>query len=156
MDLLPTLTPTLLGLLCGAIGWFLKSRFEARRRDQEALRDERAKIYVDILTPFIRILTDLSESRKKEALEEVTSLDYRKLAFRLVLVGDDNVVSEWNDFWGSLFGEPDPEALILAFGDVLLAIRRGLGIQNTALSNKDMLRWMIKDIDTLKGVASEK
>lgn len=151
------LAPTLVGLLGAAIGWFLKSRLEARRRDQEALRDDRAKIYVDILMPFIRIFTDLSQSRQQEALEEVKSLEYRKLAFRLALVGDDEVIRAWNGLWGTLHSlesnnSTSSAALLLDLGEVLLAIRRGLGIKNTTLSNKDMLRWMIKDIDTLKGV----
>lgn len=157
MNWIQNVTPTLVGLLGASIGWFLKSRFEARRRDQEALRDERAKIYVDILMPFIRIFTDLSMSRQQESLKEVKSLEYRKLAFRLALVGDDEVVRAWNGLWGSLYrmegdNTPSPAALLLDIGDVLLAIRRGLGIKSTTLSNKDMLRWMIKDIDTLKGV----
>jgi hypothetical protein len=157
MDWLQNLAPTLVGLLGASIGWFLKSRLEAKRRDQEALRDERAKIYVDILMPFIRIFTDLSKSRQQESLKEVKSLDYRKLAFRLALIGDDEVVRAWNGLWNSLYrmeteNTASPTALLLSLGDVLLAIRRGLGIKNTRLSNKDMLRWIIKDIDTLKGV----
>lgn len=157
MDWIQNVTPTLVGLLGAAIGWFLKSRIEARRRDQEALRDERAKIYVDILMPFIRMFTDLSQARQNEALKQVKSVEYRKLAFRLALVGDDQVVRAWNGLWQSLYrmetdDAPTAATLILGLGDVLLAIRRGLGIRNTSLDNKDMLRWLIKDIDALKGV----
>ena len=156
MDWFQNVAPTLVALVGAAIGWFLKSGFEARRRDLEALRDERAKIYVDILMPFIRIFTDLtSPDRQQEALEELRSLEYKTLSFRFVLVGDDDVVRAWNRLWGSMYAfetenAPTPAVLLLGLGDVLLAIRRGLGIKNTSLDNKDMLRWMIKDIDTLR------
>ena len=156
MNWIANLAPTLVGLVGGAIGWFLKSRLEAKRRDQEALRDERAKIYVDILMPFIRIFTDLSPARQEEALREVKSVEYRKLAFRLALIGDDTVVRAWNRLWQTLFRmqtakSSSPEELVLGLGDVLLAIRKSLGIKDTSLDNKDMLRWMITDIDKLKG-----
>jgi hypothetical protein len=157
MNWLDNLAPTLIGLLGAAIGWFLKSWFEAKRRDQEALRDERAKIYVDILMPFIRIFTDITESHKQDALKEVKSLEYRKLSFRLALIGDDEVVQAWNKLWGTLYrmendNVPNPANLLLVLGNVLLAIRKGLGNKSTTLTNKDMLRWMIKDIDILKSI----
>lgn len=147
------LAPTLVGLLGAAIGWALKSRLEAKRRAQEALRDERAQVYIDILMPFIRVFTDLSPERQQEALTEVKSLEYRKLAFRLALIGDDEVVRTWNGLWSLLYrmerdDSPSPSALLLGIGDVLLAIRKSLGNADTTLSNKDMLRWMIKDFDT--------
>jgi plastocyanin domain-containing protein len=52
MQWLNSIAPTLIGLIGASIGWFLKSKFEAKKQAEEALRDERAKIYVDILMPF--------------------------------------------------------------------------------------------------------
>jgi hypothetical protein len=54
----------------------------------------------------------------------------------------------WDTVYKVESGE-DPRKILLSFGDVLLAIRRGLGNTNTLMKNKDMLRWLIKDIDSL-------
>ncbi len=152
MQWLNSIVPTLIGLIGAAIGWFLKSKFEAKKRAEEALRDERATIYVDILIPFAQLFTDLSAKNQQDTLKQIVSLDYRKKSFRLILVGADDVIQAWNHMWDTVYkvesGE-DPRKILLSFGDVLLAIRRGLGNTNTLMKSKDMLRWLIKDIDSL-------
>ncbi len=152
-DLLAKIIPTLLTIVGGAIGWFLKSRLEAKRRAEDALRDQRGKTYVDILMPFAKLFSDLSPKSQQAALRQLTSADYRKLAFQLVLIGSDEVVNAWNEMWNKVYqaekGTCKNTDVILAFGDVLLAIRRGLGNDTTRLSNKDILRWLIKDADSL-------
>ncbi len=54
----------------------------------------------------------------------------------------------WDTVYKVESGE-DPRKIPLSFGGVSIAIRRGLGNTNTLMRNKDMLRWLIKDIDTL-------
>jgi hypothetical protein len=153
MEWLNNIAPTIIGLLGGAIGWFLKSKVEAKRRAEEALREEQAKTYTDILMPFAQLFTDLSPKSQQSALKLITSLDYRKKSFQLVLVGSDEVVRAWNKMWDTIYSveknELDSKQILLRFGEVLLAIRKGLGNDGTRMSSKDMLRWLIKDVDSL-------
>lgn len=153
MDLLPILGPTLLTLIGGAIGWFLKSRYEAMQRQNEKLRDERASTYMAILEPFAKLFTDLSTKSQKQTLDHLKSFDYRKTAFRLSLVGDDEVVLAWNQMWKRLYdveqGSAEQKMIIRDFGNVLYAIRRSIGSKKTRLQESDMLQWLIKDIKKL-------
>ena len=150
-SLLEKAVPVVLTLIGGGVGWFLKSRLEARRHAEEALRDQRGKTYVEILMPFARLFSDLSLRSQQAALKQITSPEYRRLAFQLVLVGSDEVVGAWNSMWNAVYvaekGEGKSTDMLLAFGDVLLAIRRGLGNDTTGLKSREMLKWMIKDID---------
>ena len=154
MEWLNNIGPTLVGLLGGTIGWFLKSKLEAKRRAEEALRDERAKTYTDILMPFAQLFTDLSQKSQQAALKQLTSLDYRKKSFQLVLVGSDDVVKAWNRMWNMIYkseqADVDHKQILLGFGEVLLAIRKGIGNSDTSMSPKDMLRWLIKDVDSIE------
>ena len=153
MEWLNSIAPALIMLIGGGIGWFLKSKLEAKRKAEEALRDERAKIYVDILIPFAQLFTDLSQKSRQTALKQMTSIEYRKKSFQLMLIGSDHVTHAWNRMWDRIFeverDEDDPRNILLFFGDVLLEIRKGLGNTDTSLNNKDMLRWLVKDIDTI-------
>lgn len=71
----------------------------------------------------------------------------------MVLVGSDEVVSSWNSMWSTIYaaerGEVQSTEILLEFGNVLLAIRRSLGNSSTSMSNRDLLKWLIKDIDTV-------
>ena len=78
MEIISKIAPAIIGVIGGIIGWFLKSRLEAKRRVEESLRDEAAKIYLDILMPFAILYTDLSEKSQKETLKKITSTGYIK------------------------------------------------------------------------------
>ena len=101
MDFVQILGPTAL-TIGGAAGWWLKSKLEAAERRNEKLRDERAETYMAVLEPFARLFTDLSPESQKATMKKLQSFDYRKTAFRLVLIGDDNVVQAWNKMWKSV------------------------------------------------------
>lgn len=133
----------------GGLGWFLKSKIEAKNRAAEVLRNERASIYVDILTPFAQLFTDLSKENQEAALKQAKSLENRKRTFQLVLIGSDDVVRSWNKMWRAVFTGGSPKELLLTFGEALLAIRKGIGNKKTSLDSRDMLRWLITDIDKL-------
>jgi hypothetical protein len=152
MDWLNNIAPTLIGLIGAGIGWFLKSKFEAKKQAEEALRNERAKIYIDILMPFVELFSDLSHENQQATLKKIISLEYRKKSFQLMLAGSDEVVKAWNNMWSTVYGaekgQKEPINILLGFSDVLLAIRKSLGNIQTSLDNRDMLRWLIKDIDT--------
>ncbi len=149
---LSKIAPALIGVIGAVIGWFLKSKLEAKRRVEESLRDEAAKVYLEILMPFAVLFTDLSPKSQKETLKKITSKEYREKSFKLILVGSDDVVRSWNEMWNIIYkterGESESNNILLAFGNVLLSIRKSLGNTKTTMNSKDMLRWLIKDIDT--------
>ena len=154
MTFIQSILPTLLALAGGAIGWYFRSKWEASQRQQEKLRDERAATYMDILEPFIRLFSDLSPQGQKKTLALIKSLESRKSSFRLVLVGEDNVVQAWNQMWKTVYQIENQEGqdntiLLKRFGRVLLEIRKSIGSTDTKLEEKDMLQWMIKDIERL-------
>ena len=60
-------------------GWYLRSGVEMVRREKEKLQDERRKIYIQVLEPYIRIFAGFNNpSEKKKALSQLTSFDYRR------------------------------------------------------------------------------
>ena len=153
MQLFQTVLPTLLALLGGGVGWYFRARWEASRKQQEKLRDERASVYMEILDPFIRLFHDLSPQGQKKTLEKIKSLESRRSAFRLVLVGEDDVVHAWNQMWRTLYEIEreggDNVVILKSFGNVLLEIRKSIGGSKTKLNEPDMLAWLITDIDSL-------
>jgi hypothetical protein len=154
MNWLQILGPSLLIVLGGIITWFLKSRVEELRATEERLREERRKIYGQILDPYIRLFADLKGQGPAQALKKITSYDYRKTAFDLNLFGSDEVVRAYNALIKHIYeaestGEQDPKEMMRLWGNLLLEIRKNLGNKKTKLNEFDMLRAMIKDIDNL-------
>ncbi len=116
------------------------------------LRDEAAKVYLEILMPFAVLFTDLSPTSQEKTLKQIKSKEYREKSFKLILVGSDDVVSSWNEMWNIIYkterGESESTNILIEFGNVLLSIRKSLGNTNTNMNSRDTLRWLIKDIDT--------
>ena len=153
-----------------------KTEAELRRRAEkleEAIRDDRLQVYNEILKPFIMLFTKeeaLSASgprrgktKEQSALAIVQSLEYRQVAFKLSLFANDDVVKAYNNLMQFSYKmgsdavsteEHEPGAmgrqLVSNFGDFMLEIRKSVGNETTSLSNLDMLKWMITDIDSLK------
>jgi hypothetical protein len=151
MNWLQILVPSLSMVIGGIITWFIKSRIEEYRAVREKLREDQRKIYSQILDPYIRIFVDLTKG-SKQAIEKITSYDYRKTAFDLTLIGSDDVVGAYNALMKHSYdaertGKQNTKELMRLWGKLLLEIRRSLGNKKTKLDVKDMLRAMIKDID---------
>jgi len=154
MNWLQVLGPSLLMVLGGIITWFLKSRVEELRATEERLREERRKIYGQILDPYVRLFADLKGQGTTQAIKKITSYEYRKTAFDLNLFGSDDVVRAYNALMKYTYevestGKQDPKGMVRMWGSLLLEIRRSLGNKKTKLNELDMLRAMIKDIDSL-------
>ncbi len=86
--------------------------------------------------------------------EQILSIEYRKTALEVVLVGSDEAVDAYNDLMQAYFkGIPSStEGQIEAlgrYGQLLLAIRKSLGHGTTRLDKWDMLRHMVTDLDTV-------
>lgn len=163
MDWLEALAvPALLGM-GGLIAWVVKSRLEEIRAAQERLASERRKLYADLLDPYIKIFARAkstsevdadatAQAASHELLEQVSSVEYRRTALEVVLIGSDEVVDAYNDLMQRFYkGQADSpqeklETMRL-YAVLLLAIRKSLGNATTPLDEWDMLRHMITDID---------
>jgi len=141
-------------LLGGIITWIIKSRVEELRAVETKLREDRRKIYVEILDPFIILFSDIQGQGPDKAVMKLQSYEYRKTSLELNLFGSDNVVRAYNNFMSYTYeiessGKSDTEKMMRLWGGLLLAIRKSLGNKKSELNEFDMLRAMIKDIDTI-------
>jgi len=143
-----------LAAIVGFLAWYLRSLIESIRRKRERLHESWRKVYLELLSPFIVILASTDNSAEKaEAMKKMVSTEYRHTIYEIGLFGSDEVVLSFNETMQYFFnleksGEPaDPGVVMLHWGSLLLAIRRDLGAKGTKLTEKDMLRSQIKDID---------
>ncbi len=148
---LPLLVPSITAALGGLATWFIQSRVDEVRKTEEVLRSDRRRVYSEILEPYIRLFASMkSGSGQAAATETILSFEYRKTSFELGLLGSDNVVRAYNEMMQFVFsgrGTTDSVQVMLMWGKLLLEIRRSLGNRKTGLSEVDMLRGMITDID---------
>jgi hypothetical protein len=159
-------TPVLVLVLTG-VGWAIRNRFERAYELEEKLRDDRVCVYNEILEPFIILLTkDEAFESKKEykgkskiqiATEKIVSLSYRQTAFKLALMGSDDVVKSYNNLMQFFFNQDSEQKtnentrrMLELLGNFLLEIRKSVGNQKTSLSNLEMLEWLITDIRRFK------
>ena len=152
MNWLQILGPSLLMVLGGIVTWFIKSRVEELRATEQRLREERRKIYSQILDPYIRLFADLKGQGPAQAIKKITSYDYRRTSFDLNLFGSDEVIRAYNALMKHTYeaestGRQDPKEMMRLWGSLLLEIRKSLGNKKTKLNEIDMLQTMIKDID---------
>lgn len=161
-------TPILVLILTG-VGWSIRNRNERVRELEEKLRDDRINVYFQILEPFIiAMLTDeifkkdksfKGKARQEIVDEKILSLEYRKAAYKLTLVGSDRVVKAYNDLMQAFYNKPENETseetamrLFHFLGKFLLEIRRGMGNEKTSLKEFEMLESMITDIRKYKNL----
>ena len=156
LDWIQIVGPPLLMLVGGIITWIIKSKIEELHAIEEKLREDRRKIYIQILDPYIRLFSGLKNQNREKIRKEVTrkiiSYEYRKIAFELNLFGSDEVVRAYNELMQHTYkaesiGERDPKKIMHLWGNFLLEIRKSLGNKKTTLDEIDMLRGMITDID---------
>ena len=156
-------TPILVAVLT-VVGWRLRNRLERQAQLEDQLRTDRIGIYNVILEPFIILLTtDASwqsdpkhKNRDKNQIAQdlLLSIDYRRKAFQMSLVGSDGVVKAYNDLMQFFYREgshPGPQTteqtktMMALLGGFLLEIRRSMGNEATSLQNWDMLEWFMTD-----------
>lgn len=137
------------------VGLYIQDRIQKLRSVEEKLREERRKVYSELLIPFIQIFTNPNDP--EIVLEHIKSLEYRKTSFDLTLLGSDEVVQAYGDLMQHIYQQSqnkdaDPKKaneIIKLWSKLLLEIRKSLGNQKTNLSEKDMLRHIITDIDKI-------
>ena len=147
----------LFGAGVGFAVWYFQSRIEKIRREKEKLHDERRKIYVSILEPFIRAFAGIkSPKESQKAIKMMASFDYKKTAVELNLYGSDKVVRAFNKMMQYIYimgdeerGAEESAEMLRLWGTLLLEIRKNLGEENTKLSHREMLESQMKDIGKL-------
>lgn len=155
-------TPILI-LVLTAIGWKLRQSAERERDLEDKLREDRINTYNIILEPFIILfMTEAAWSRDKAnrgkdkgnfATEKMLTLEYRKYAFKLSLIGSDAVVLAYNDLVQFFYSQGEITApteeqmkkMMSLLGKLLLQIRRSMGNETTKLSHWQMLEWFMQD-----------
>lgn len=154
--------PIIVALIVGLSGWFLRQYFDSVRREREKLQDARFDIYVQILGPYIRLFTGIKNPNElSKATKQILSFEYRQTTFKLKMMGSDEVVRALNILMQHFYAREENQNTtdtrpqdsqpvntqgIMLVGDFLLAIRKDL-VKKTKLTNRDLLRDMIKDLD---------
>ncbi len=153
MELLKSVSPSLITIIGIIIGWYLKDKSEKLRIQKENLTEKKRENYLKILNPLIRVLVGVkNKGESDKAIKDLRSFDYNKIAFELMLFGSDSVVSAYNDYFQYIYQNVDglnPKITFSLLGKILLEIRKDLGNSKTKLKELDMLRFMIKDIDKI-------
>lgn len=182
LNTIATIATPLLVLILTGVGWSIRNRADKARELEEKLRQDRIQIYNDILDPFIMLFTkgspppenqNTSENQKNRSskyqesknqedksyldlgTEKVMSLEYKQAAFKLSLIGSDNVLRSYNNlmqFFYERGNSPEasqsvsPMEMISLFGNLLLEIRKSVGNESTDLNKFEMLEFLITDV----------
>ena len=164
-------TPILVLILTG-VGWKYRQSIERRIKLEEKLREDRIEIYNAILEPFIILLMsdaawqsdkkNKNKDKNQIAVNQMLSLDYRKVSFKLSLVGSDDVVRSFNNLMQYFYNQsgdgqnPDMgnlREMMSLLGTFLLEIRKSMGNEATKIDNWGMLEWFLTDARKLKSGA---
>jgi hypothetical protein len=166
-------TPVLV-LLLTAFGWRFRQKLERRIELENKLREERVDAYNQILEPFIIMLmsnaawTHGNQNKGKDrfalATSKLLSLEYRKTAFKLSLIGSDAVVRAYNDLMQHFYNLDENSAnsaqhaqqMMILLGTFLLQIRRSMGNEETRLRDLEMLEWLLTDARQQKSSTTPK
>jgi hypothetical protein len=97
-----SITTPILVLLLGGVGWVVKNRFDKAIKREEALREDRIAVYNKVLEPYTimfmkpDLLAKDPEYKGKTVETAVSdvlhSVAHRQAAFKLALMGSDEVV----------------------------------------------------------------
>lgn len=160
-------TPVLVIILTG-VGWRFRKAIDRRLELEDKLREDRIEIYNVILEPFTLLLMskaawehdkkNKNKNKDEIAVTTLLSLEYRKVASKLSLVADDDVVLAYNDLMQFFFNQgeesnPSNENLKLMLeylGKFLLKIRKSMGNESTKLDHWQMLEWFMTDVRKIK------
>jgi hypothetical protein len=157
MELIQLTLGTLLMLIGGTITWFIKSKKEELRAAERRLQDPRRKLYFQTLEPYLSSFTDRTPEGQSKVLKTMQSPEYQRAIFELNLYASDAVISAHNrlreyTFEADKIRDTNTKEFLRLLGALLLEIRRSLGNKKTKLDEFDMLRAMIRDIESISAV----
>ena len=134
------------------LSWYLKTRKEELQAIEERALERRIETYNKILHPLIVLFsTGADRKQKEEATKSITSIEYRQAAFNLITFGSDEMVNSYNEMMQSFYNggaNNAPVETMKKFANFLLSVRKDVNDKNTDLEAWDMLKFMIKDLDS--------
>jgi hypothetical protein len=160
-------TPVFVLVLTG-IGWKFRKSIDRRLELEDKLREDRINTYNIILEPFTLLLMtqaawehDKQNKNKNKddiAIAKLLSLDYRKAAFKLSLVANDDVVLSYNEMMQFFYSQGDSpitsdenlKTMLSLHGSFLLEVRKSMGNEATKLDRWQMLEWFMTDVRKIK------
>ena len=150
MDVETVVAVPVASAIVGVFVWYLQSRIDAVRAERRRLQDERRKIYIAVLEPYIRVLAGIKKpSETSKAMKRMSSFEYRKIAYELNLMGSDEVIRANNAFMQLAYSAGEEsvtaEMWVERWGGLLLAIRKDLGARKTGLAALEMLESQLTD-----------
>lgn len=121
--------------MTGLVVWYIQSKIEESRRENERLHDARRKVYAELLEPFVIMLSSVKNPENiEEANKKVSSISYRKAVLEFNLLGTDEAVGAFNELMQFSFKIDDknpnvasPIQLMKLYGNLQLAIRKNTG-----------------------------
>lgn len=169
IDVIEAFDVTIISAFAAVLFWRYKNGLERQQKLRDDLREDRVKVYNDILKPYITALTpeivwkgnrrNKGKSSIESAIKALTKPEYLMTAMNLALVGSDEVVRAHNNLKQHFFKlgklpedgvehnmEEHSTKTLLLLGDLLVGIRRSMGNESTKLDGLDMLEWLITDI----------
>ncbi|MCY1636251.1 hypothetical protein [Marinifilum sp. D737] len=144
----------------GLLTWFLKTRNENLQAVEERAREKRLETYKKLLDPFIVLLTPTKTKKEEEkAVNSITTVDYKRAAFDLVIYGSDEMVHSYNKmmqyFFRTNFEKQSKEDSIRSlkyFAEFILAIRKDLNNKHTKLRRSETLEFTTTDIESYRNL----
>ena len=143
------LGPVLTAII-GLVAIALQSRSDRLRRERARLYEDRRKIYMQIIEPFV---LSFSPGQGQKALKIMMSAEYRLAAREFSLIGSDDAVRALNDLMQHFYQHgdepPDSRTVLKLLGGLFLEMRKEFMGRKTKLRSKDMFRAQITDIDSI-------
>lgn len=134
----------------GLVTWWVQSRREQIRRELDRLRDERRALYLQVMQPFVLLL---SKGGSEAGAEMMTSPEHAAAVREFTLIGSDAAVKAMNEFMQYLYQNTesdrvaDPVEAFKLLGRVFLEMRKELGNPKTTLEPIDMFKYQMTDIE---------
>lgn len=143
-----TMTPiaALVGLiLVPIITYFTTRSLERRRTLETSIRLQKTKLYDDMMRGLLRIV---NLQKTAPMTEQETLQFFAELTPPLISYGSRGVILAWNKFRKvSINGVGDGSKVMIAFEDVLKAIRKDLGHGVFMHQQGELLRIFINNVD---------
>ena len=148
----------ILGAIFASVGaffwWLIRNTIESAQRSHEHFRENRLKVYMEALDPVLTALQQAKRGRsgRKKGLG-FSEDQFRRALVNVKLMATDEVVKSLDDMiTGSsddrdYTDEESATRLVDQFGGLLLAIRKDLGNPTTTLTELDMLKVIIVDVE---------
>ena len=146
-------------ILMGALGlflWLFKRAFESIQRSKEQFRENRLKVYLEVLDPILTMMHHVKRGRaggKRRRGPGFSEDQFRRALVNVKLMATDEVVRALDDMItgfpsdGTRTEEESAAMLVQLFGGLLLAIRKDLGNPTTTMTELDMLRVIVTDVE---------